>query len=302
MKLPLVLVLLALVVVGTGLFVSDWGQAAEGSSGDLTLEREVAALREQVGELEVLVRDLRQSTSSSELVEAQPRVATVDNDSIDAAVSRWMEANASALGFAAGASNSKVLNASDQGLKEMPLDELITMLTDGMLTDGDEQALWRRLSQVGRFDEVLEELKRRAEAAPFDPDLQVDLAEAYLHKIFEVGNGPLAGKYATLADGAYAEAIKLDPNHLEARLNKAISLSQWPAFMNKRPQAINELEELLTVQAELPVDQQSSFAFLSLGNLYLEMGEKDKAIATWQRGLTTFPDEADLLNQLQLNQ
>lgn len=297
MKLPLVLALLALVVAGTGFFVSNLGDdeanAKEGN-GDLALRLEQLSLQ-----LTRLERDVEQLAAErqdrSELAPAT-RVPELSDDAVADAVARWMEANADRL-QAAGAAD---VDPDSIELAELPVADLLEMVRDPDLTDDQRQELWARLSKAGRVDEVLAEMQRLAEASPHDPDLQVELGTAYLYKIFDVGQGPLAGEYAMKADAAFAKAIELDESHLEARFIKAVSLANWPAFLGKTPQAMNELETLIDMQSGLSTDRQFSEPYLVLGNLYMQTGERDRALAIWRDGLTAFPDNADLLAQLQL--
>ncbi len=163
-----------------------------------------------------------------------------------------------------------------------------------------QAALWKQLAAEGRADEVLAAVRARAEAAPHDPELQVELGQAYIARISEVGNSPLAGVLATQADQAFDRALAIDPGHYSARFNKAISLSFWPPALGKQPAAIAEFERLVAQQAQMTQEPRFAETHLLLGNLYQQTGKPEQALAAWQLGATLFPQHEGLAAQLAL--
>src|SRR6185295_3541836 len=87
------------------------------------------------------------------------------------------------------------------------IDAALAKLLDPNLDDVERQKLWREFSAQGLTDALIAEYEQRAEREPNNPDRKVELGEAYLQKIFEVGNSPLAGVWATKADGAFDAAL-----------------------------------------------------------------------------------------------
>jgi tetratricopeptide (TPR) repeat protein len=130
----------------------------------------------------------------------------------------------------------------------------------------------------------------------------VELSEAYVQKIFEAGGGPMAGVWATKSDKVLDEALELDPHHWEARFTKAVGLSFWPAVFGKQGESIAQFETLITQQEAGPTKPQFANTYLLLGNLYLQSGKNDLAIATWQKGAGLFPDNTSLMTQLKTYQ
>ena len=124
---------------------------------------------------------------------------------------------------------------------------------------------------------------------------------AYLQKLFDIGGAsPEVGDLATQADLAFDRALELDPQNWDARFTKAVALSNWPAFLGRQPEAIAQFETLLAQQENSPPNPQYAQTYLFLGNMYVQTGERAKAIETWQSGLARYPDDAALLEQLQL--
>ncbi len=160
--------------------------------------------------------------------------------------------------------------------------------------------LFERLRKEGRMDEFVEWIERLAEESPDDPALQVARGVAYLQKLFELGPTPEAGMLAAQADRAFGRALELDPQNWDARFTKAVALSNWPAFLGKTGEAIGHFEILIDQLEKQTLSPDHAQAYLFLGNMYVQTGEKEKAIESWRKGLAFFPDNADLQRQLEL--
>lgn len=177
-------------------------------------------------------------------------------------------------------------------------DPEIAAIVDRILlgqVSGDElEALWHQLRQDKRIDAVLAAMEREATRAPNDPDLQDELGKAYIQKLFDVGAGPLAAQWGEKADQTFDRALELDPEHWDARFQKAIALSNWPAFLGKQGEAARQLEILRDQQERARPSARHAATYFFLGNLYEQMGQHEQAAATWARGLERFPDDARL--------
>ncbi len=176
--------------------------------------------------------------------------------------------------------------------------QFLELLLAGDLDQDASQALWDEAREAGQLDELIAMYEARAEEFSNDPDAQLELGNAYLQKIFEVGDGPAAGLWAGKADASYDRALALDDNHWEARSSKAIALSFWPPIFGKQKEAIQNFELLIAQQANSPLQDKYSQTYLLLGNMYHQTGQGDKANAIWQQGLGLFPDDASLMEQL----
>lgn len=163
----------------------------------------------------------------------------------------------------------------------------------------EAQALWKEVASAGKLDELVTLLEERAKARGNDPEAQTQLGLAYLQKTFRAGGGPEAGVWASKADHAFDAALAVDETHWEARFQKAVSLSFWPPMLGKQPDAVKQFEKLVA-QQEASGSKQKGYAatYLFLGNMHLQMGAKDKALAAWNQGLAQFPDNADLLKKI----
>ncbi len=199
----------------------------------------------------------------------------------------------------AGATESAGAPVAGASAREGSAGDLMERL---LAADEDSNAraeVWQEARASGRTDALIALLEARSAESPRDPDRRVELGVAYLEKIQEVGAGQLAGVWATKADEAFDAALELDPQHWEARFTKAVALSFWPPVFGKKPAAIQEFERLRAQQAQLATEPQFAETYLLLGNLYRELGELDKARAAWKEGLSLFPDDSELAEQVQ---
>ena len=293
MKSMLLAVLLASLVsaaVGAGVAVTLSSGAAEPTQvraaepADGLLARELARLAEAQADLAARLDEQR----------AAPRAAAgVSADAVAEAVERYLAERAEPAAAACGAGS-----AVDDDARRV--EDALAKLLAGDLDDGQVQALWAELGKAGLSDELVDAFEARVERDPNDPDLRVELGQAYLQKIFEVGNGPAAGLWAMKADAAFDAALELEPEHWDARFTKAVSLSFWPPALGKQNAAIEQFETLLGQQKGQAREPRFAQTYLFLGNMYQQTGQAQKALATWQEGLALYPDSGELQSQVQL--
>lgn len=187
--------------------------------------------------------------------------------------------------------------ATETGLPR-DTEDLLTWLED--LSEGELaiQLRWEKVRASGRIDEVVAAYQERATARPDDPMAQVDLGNAYLQKLFQIGDGPVKGMVAMQADSAFDRALAVDPQHWEARYTKAVSLSHWPPVLGKQAEAIGHFETLVLQQRTMAPQPHHVQTYILLGNLYQQSGKAEQAKATWQEGLGVFPGHAALIEAL----
>jgi tetratricopeptide (TPR) repeat protein len=136
---------------------------------------------------------------------------------------------------------------------------------------------------------------------PKSADLYAALATAYGAKTaFATPPGPEQGVVWEKAEKAYDEAIRLDPEHWQARYDKAFGDSMAPEFVGLRPRAIRGFEELMRIQETKPVAPEHLEVYVRLGTLLKDAGNVKKARETWQRGLERFPDDRRLVDAIAL--
>ena len=295
MKTLLLSVLVSSIVagaVGAGVALSLGARAAPpvpvraAEPGTAELARELARLGASQSELAARLDELRLEPRAS---------ARLPAEDVGAAVERYLAARSAAP--QESAPEAPVVDADARRVEEA-----MARLLGGELDDDEVQVLWSELGKAGLSDELVAAFEARVERDPNDPDVRVELGQAYLQKIFEVGNGPMAGVWAMKADGAFDAALALDERHWDARFSKAISLSFWPPALGKQNAAIEQFELLLEQQAGDASEPHFAQTYLFLGNMYQQTGQAEKAQATWQQGLGLFPGNEALASQVQLTQ
>jgi tetratricopeptide (TPR) repeat protein len=285
--LPLILIVLVASAVGGGVAatLAPRPLAVEPDSDTAALERVEATVAVLASRQDKIDRSLEELRATSQLAPVgDARLSLAD---IDAAVARWMERNSEGAVFDEAAGDEPPA-ASHEDRVAAALE-----LLDGDLSDTEVQKLWRQFAEQGLTGDIVAAFEARAEARPNDPDLQVELGSIYLNKIFEVGNSPEAGLWATKADGAFDRALEIDDRHWEARFSKAVSLSFWPPVFGKQGEAIKHFEILAGQQAGTAGDP-------SHVQTYQQIGENEKALGAWRQGLELFPDDEGLLGQIEV--
>ena len=217
---------------------------------------------------------------------------------LDAAVARYFAERGEALPEQAGEVEALAMAAADDAARARRVEGAFQELLAGGLSQEQELELWAKIADEGLTDELVAAFEARAEREPNDPDVRVELGEAYLQKVFEAGSGPMAGVWAMKADGAFDAALTLDENHWDARFNKAISLSFWPPALGMQGKAIDQFETLLAKQSGAPGEPKFAQTYLFLGNMYQQIGQGEKALETWQQGLALYPENGQLSEQI----
>ncbi len=281
--LPVAAVVGALTCLGSGLFTSPEraarGAAPESAELSAELSASLAELRAEQERLAARLAELARAPA------AAPTPSRAPVQDLDAAIAAYMAKRIGAEALAEhGASAPADLESA----------AIADRILRGEVTGDELEALWQRLRQEKRIDAVLVVIEREAELAPNNPDLQSELGKAYIQKLFDVGVGPMASVWGEKADGAFDRALELDETHWEARFQKAMALSNWPAFLGKQGESVRQFEILAEQQERGAPESEQAWTYYFLGNLYDQMGEGEKARAAWQRGAARFPDNEQL--------
>jgi tetratricopeptide (TPR) repeat protein len=256
----------------------------------------------RISELEAEIRALRQDLEAPRpigLAESGGRVAADTEAQLQAAIDAWMAENLEArLQQAAGAASAGSAGDAEPGqAKFTNAEEAILAMQAADGWDAQMEAM-QAAADAGLLDAVIEELEKRAELQPDSENAQLELAAGYLQKVFSTTNPIETGTWAVKLDGTYDEALAINDQSWDARFGKAMSLSNWPAFTGKQGEAIRQFEILRGQQANAASRPEFAQTYLILGNMYQQSGRMDEARAAWQDGANRFPNNAELLGQL----
>lgn len=296
--LPLILVAFVVAVLSAAVTSALLAPSAQRVDAAPPGDADPGALARTVERLDARQEELARALEELRLRPApSARVSTAD---IEAAVARVLADDGEAAAVRAPARGAVEASQAAALEPERAVADAFARLIDPSSSQEERQEIWARLGAQGLSDELVAEFEARAEREPNDPDVRVDLGAAYLQKVFESGNGPMAGVWAMKADGAFDKALELDGTHWDARFHKAVSLSFWPPALGKQNQAIAQFEILVEQQKSQPKSPQFAQTYLFLGNMYQQTGKGDQALEAWQQGLALYPDDAELAKQVAL--
>jgi tetratricopeptide (TPR) repeat protein len=179
----------------------------------------------------------------------------------------------------------------------------IHKLVDALLSaKKQKQALFEKLAKSGQLNQVIAELKQRATDNPNDPEIPTTLGEAQLNEVRAIhdagGDTDQMGILAMQADQNFNAALKIDPSNWEAQFVKADSMFYWPSSVRQDNNVVQSLSSLIDQQETMTPQPEFAQTYVVLGDEYQKIGQPDKAAATWQLGLTKFPDNSTLQKRI----
>jgi len=168
---------------------------------------------------------------------------------------------------------------------------------------GEKHELFQQLIKSGQMDQAIAELKQRAADDPKNPQLPTTIGEALLNKVralHEAGGSDVneMGILAMQADQSFNAALKIDPQNWEANFVKAASMYYWPTDVGRDNDVVQRLSNLIDQQETMTPNPAFVQPYVVLGNEYQKIGQPEKALATWQLGLTKFPNDPTLQKKI----
>ena len=179
--------------------------------------------------------------------------------------------------------------------------EAVQKLIGKEMTHGASNALFNRLAlNKDKIVATVAALRDAIRRDPNDAELQVAYATAIVAQLANLTmQGPQQGILWQTASNAYDAAVKIKPEHWQARFGKAFGISMAPEFLGLKPVAIKQFEELREIQSRQVPAKHHVQTYLRLGTLYKDMGNADKAREVWDSGLRRFPDSTVLKGALE---
>jgi len=172
--------------------------------------------------------------------------------------------------------------------------QAIDILVSPQTSFQQRQAAWKQLRDAGELDQALATLKQGATNNPASVEYPTALGEAYIYKLQTVRDFHEVSILALQADQSFNTALGLDPANWEAQFFKAAALSRWPPEMNKGPEVIQQLSNLIDQQEAMPPQPQFAQTYVLLGDQYKKTSQLDYAVQTWRLGLAKFPADSTL--------
>jgi tetratricopeptide (TPR) repeat protein len=175
---------------------------------------------------------------------------------------------------------------------------VVQTLVSRQASYAQKQAAWKQLLDQQQLDPAITELERATKDDPKKAEYPAALGIAYVEKLRTLQDFREQSLVAIKADQTFDQALELDPSNWDARFWKALSLSYWPAGLNKSNEIIDNFVTLVEQQEKQAPQPQFAQTYVLLGEQYQKAGYGDYAKETWQRGATMFPSDSTLRGKL----
>ena len=172
----------------------------------------------------------------------------------------------------------------------------------GAASEDEQAAFWEAARNGKLLPTLLKDLAARIQASPNDPELRMELADAYVAKLLTVPFGPERGVWGMKAEREWKKALDIDPDHWDAQYSMAFNHSMYPDFLNKTDEAIQGFERALALQKRKSHDPKYAQTYLGLARMYQKKGKLDQAITLMRDAVSLYPKNkqaADTLKSLQ---
>ncbi len=144
------------------------------------------------------------------------------------------------------------------------------------------------------LDDHLRALEDTVETSPEDNDARMELATAYLGKLFTV-QGPEQGLWGSRAEQQWNAVRAQAPEHWESRFRLGTNYAFYPDAMGKTGDAIALLTEAREIQERAPAARpEHAQTYATLARLHQREGHHEQARQTLREGLRFFPDDDTL--------
>ena len=163
-------------------------------------------------------------------------------------------------------------------------------LLDAGLVGEEAEALWDQAAEAGQLHELLEAMEEHMAGLPETAVKHADRARAYYEAARALPTNE-DGNWWVDSDDAYSHALELDPDHWDARYEKARNMSFWPVAYGGQAQAIRHFEVLVESQRASSPSPREAKTYVWLGNLYDQQGRRADAEALWREGLARHPQD-----------
>ena len=162
----------------------------------------------------------------------------------------------------------------------------------------DKYLTWTKLRDSGRLPQVINALEQLATNHPTAAAYPAALGQAYIHQIATTQDPRQHALMGLKADQSFDAAMDIDPKFWEARFFKALSMSYWPAEMNKGSEVVTRFTQLIEDQEAQGAKPEFAQSYVWLGEQYRKSGRSDYADQVWRRGAALYPAEPMLQEKL----
>jgi tetratricopeptide (TPR) repeat protein len=164
---------------------------------------------------------------------------------------------------------------------------------------------WDNLEEYKHLCDSLDELDRGIDffknllsQAKKVPELNTILGLFYIEKMEKVSDiekGFLSG----LALDEFNKALELDSLNWSALYSRGMLYLNMPPEFANYELGLADFQKLIYIQEQADtVEPHYALTYISMGDLYMKMDKKQKAMETWQKGLKIFPSNPQLKKRI----
>lgn len=148
-------------------------------------------------------------------------------------------------------------------------------------------------------DEAEREYRARLREHPGDSDLRVGLAQVLVR--CQLPHAGVTGVMSIIgaAEAELRAVLAERADHWNAAFTLAMLLRNMPPMLGRGDDAVREFERLIAQQGDRADRPGFALPFVHLGDLHEQAVRRTAAIEVWRRGLTLFPDHAELRSRLE---
>jgi len=263
-------------------------------------EESVAGLGEQVRGLQESVQGARKTAGDVRADERQLRGVVQELlERMDAAEARLSKMRPGAARTPDGPGEGVSVLDPDRDAQRRRFDALRDKVFGGTATADEEADFWKLARTTGVLDELIDALEAERDRNPRDVEAAFRLAAAYTAKLLSVPDGPERGAWAAKGEDVYRAILSQDPESWEASFRLSFSLSQWPAFMGKGQEAIEQFERTRALQSRMNAQPEHTRTYLQLAELYRAKGNLEKAREVLADGAERHPESQAIRDALE---
>ncbi len=150
--------------------------------------------------------------------------------------------------------------------------------------------------EAKEYDRCIKFFEKLVADHPKSANAYLNYGFAYVDKI------PAAGTItqvilANTALSNFTKSLELSPSWI-GYYTRGHSYLFWPKIFGRTPLGLADLEQAMKIQKSEPKRPYHVRTYISLGDAYWKMDDLAKAKATWEEGLSQFPDNAQLKARL----
>ncbi len=160
------------------------------------------------------------------------------------------------------------------------------------------ERFWELARSTGVLKDLIEDLEAKVNKRPGDLDARLELADAYVAKLLTVPIGPERGVWGTKAESEWQEVLRQDDRNWEAQFKLAESLSYYPDFLGRGPEALASFERTREIQESGPTRKEHAQTYLSLSRLYQRSSQPERAVEALRSGLQRHPTSNEIQQAL----